>query len=172
MTLPFKTIWIVGASTGIGRTTALAFARAGCQVAASARSADQLASLVVEGQGRIYAYPLDSTNRDAVIAAQAKITADIGIIDAVLYCAATWSNDANSQATAAIVRPVFEVNIFGALNVIEAALPAMKSRRSGRLALISSVAGFRGLPRALAYGSSKAALTHIAEALKYECDIT
>jgi NAD(P)-dependent dehydrogenase (short-subunit alcohol dehydrogenase family) len=170
MTLPFKTIWIVGASTGIGRTTALAFARAGCQVAASARSADQLAGLVVEGQGQIYAYPLDSTNRDAVIAAQAKITADIGIIDAVLYCAATWSNDANSQATAAIVRPVFEVNIFGALNVIEAVLPAMKSRRSGRLALISSVAGFRGLPRALAYGSSKAALTHIAEALKYECD--
>ncbi len=170
MNIPFKTIWIVGASTGIGRDTALAFARAGVKVAASARSADALNQLVVEGKGAITAYPLDSTDRDGVLATYARIVADLGSIEAVLYCAAAWSNDANSQATAAIVRPVFEVNIFGALNVIEAVLPAMKAQRSGRLALISSVAGFRGLPRALSYGSSKAALTHIAEALKFECD--
>ncbi len=170
MSIGFKTIWIVGASSGIGRTTAIAFAKAGVRVAASARSVEGLASLVAEAPDHISAYPLDSTDRAAVMAVHDAVTADFGSIEAVLYCAASWSNDPATQATAAIVRPVFEVNIFGCLNVIEAALPGMKARRAGRIALISSVAGFRGLPRALAYGSSKAALTHIAEALKYECD--
>jgi short-subunit dehydrogenase len=90
-------------------------------------------------------------------------------LDAVLYCAATWNNDPSSQAKAESVRPVFDVNIFGCLHVLEAILPSFKERRAGHIALVSSVAGFRGLPRALSYGASKAAMTHIAEALVFEC---
>jgi short-subunit dehydrogenase len=170
MNIPFTSVWIVGASSGIGRSVALAFANAGIRVAASARSAEGLASLVAEGRGRISAFPLDSTDAAATMAVSGDIERTLGPIEAVLYCAATWSNDTATQATVAAIRPVYEVNIFGCLNVIEATLPAMKSRRAGRIAIISSVAGFRGLPRALAYGSSKAALTHIAEGLKFECD--
>jgi short-subunit dehydrogenase len=170
MSIPFKTIWIVGASTGIGRSVALAFAKAGVTVAASARSAEGLATLVAEGAGKISAYPVDSTDASGILQTATQIRESLGAIDAVLYCAATWSNDTATQATVAAIRPVFEVNIFGCLNVIEAVLPTMKANRAGQIAIISSVAGFRGLPRALAYGSSKAALTHIAEGLKFECD--
>ena len=170
MTVPFKRLWIIGASTGIGRDTALAFAKAGVEVIASARSEAALASLPLESGGRIFPYPLDVADHAATQAARARIEAERGPIDAMLFAAATWSNSKDSQATAAIIRPVFEVNIFGALNAIEAVLPAMKASKAGHIAIISSVAGFRGLPNAMAYGASKAALTHIAEALKFECD--
>jgi NAD(P)-dependent dehydrogenase (short-subunit alcohol dehydrogenase family) len=167
-----KTVWIVGASTGIGRFTALAFAKAGTRVVASARSADGLATLAAEApEGMILALPLDATDREACLAGFAQAEAMLGApLDAVMACAATWNNDRGSQANAGAVRPLFEVNVFGALHLTEAALAAMGPRRSGRIAIVSSVAGFRGLPRALAYGASKAALTHIAEAMKFECD--
>jgi NAD(P)-dependent dehydrogenase (short-subunit alcohol dehydrogenase family) len=169
--LPFRSIWIIGASTGIGRAAALAFARSGVTVLASARGADGLASLAAEAPtGTVIPYPLDVTNRDAVLAAVPALETQLGHpLEAMLFCAATWSNDPDSQAKDSAVRPVFEVNIFGCLHALEAVLPGMKARRKGNVALISSVAGFRGLPRALAYGSSKAAMTHMAEALWFEC---
>jgi NAD(P)-dependent dehydrogenase (short-subunit alcohol dehydrogenase family) len=169
MSIPFKTIWIVGASTGIGRDTALAFARGGVKVAASARRPELLDALVAEGGGNITAFPLDVTDTTNVAHVAGQVRAHFGEIDTVLYAAATWNNDIGSQARVAAVAPMFEVNIYGALRVIEAVLPRMKERRAGRFVVISSVAGFRGLPRALAYGASKAALTHIAECLRFEC---
>jgi NAD(P)-dependent dehydrogenase (short-subunit alcohol dehydrogenase family) len=169
MAVPFKNIWIIGASTGIGRDTALAFARKGVKVAVSARRPELLQALAAEGSGNITAYPLDVSDTANVAAVAAAVRAQFGEIDAVLYAAATWNNDTTSQAKVSAIAPMFEVNIYGALRVIEAVLPRMKERRAGRLVVISSVAGFRGLPRALAYGASKAALTHIAEALRFEC---
>jgi short-subunit dehydrogenase len=170
MSIAFKNIWIIGASTGIGRDTALAFARAGIKVAASARRPDLLDALVADGGGNISAFPLDVTDATNVAHVASQVRNHFGEIDTVLYAAATWNNDSSSQARVAAIAPMFEVNIYGALRVIEAVLPRMKERRTGRLVLISSVAGFRGLPRALAYGASKAALTHIAEALRFECE--
>jgi NAD(P)-dependent dehydrogenase (short-subunit alcohol dehydrogenase family) len=169
MTLTFKTLWIVGASTGIGRDTALAFARAGVQVAASARTAAQLQALVAEGGGNIAAFPLDVADSTAVARVAQEVRAHLGEIDALLFAAATWNNDRESQAKVSAIAPVFDINIYGVLRVLEALLPRMKERRFGRITLISSVAGFRGLPRAMAYGASKAALTHIAECLRFEC---
>jgi NAD(P)-dependent dehydrogenase (short-subunit alcohol dehydrogenase family) len=170
MAVPFKNIWIIGGSTGIGRDTALAFARKGVQVAVSARRPELLQALAADGGGHITAYPLDVSDTANVATVAAQVRAQFGEIDAVLYAAATWNNDTTSQAKISAIAPMFEVNVYGALRVIEAVLPRMKERRAGRLVVISSVAGFRGLPRALAYGASKAALTHIAEALRFECD--
>jgi NAD(P)-dependent dehydrogenase (short-subunit alcohol dehydrogenase family) len=170
MSIPFNNVWIVGASTGIGRDTALAFARAGVKVAASARRPELLDALVAEGGGNIKAFPLDVTDTANVTQIADQVRSHFGEINTVLYAAATWNNDTGSQARVSAVAPMFEVNIYGALRVIEAVLPRMKEQRAGRLVLISSVAGFRGLPRALAYGASKAALTHIAECLRFECD--
>ncbi len=169
MSVPFKTLWIVGASTGIGRDTALAFARAGVKVAASARNVAQLQSLVEAGNGNIAAFPLDVANGAAVAQAAEDVRAHLGDIDAVLFAAATWNNDTGSQAKVSIIAPMFDINIYGVLRVVEAVLPRMKEQRRGRITLISSVAGFRGLPRGMAYGASKAALTHIAECLRLEC---
>jgi NAD(P)-dependent dehydrogenase (short-subunit alcohol dehydrogenase family) len=169
MTIPFQTLWIVGASTGIGRDTALAFARAGVKVAASARNVAQLQALVAEGGGNIAAFPLDVADGAAVAQVAQDVRAHLGTIEAVLFAAAAWNNDKGSQAKVSVIAPMFEVNIHGALRVIEAVLPRMKEQRRGRITLISSVAGFRGLPRGMAYGASKAALTHIAECLRLEC---
>lgn len=170
MAYPFKSIWIVGASTGIGRATALEFARRGVTVFASARRAELLEELAREAPaGSIIPVPVDATDHDAMQAAWTRIEASHGVPDALLYSAATHAPERTGQAVARICRPVFELNVMGCLNMLEAALPAMRARRSGRVAMISSAAGFRGLPRALAYGASKAALTHIAEALWFEC---
>jgi NADP-dependent 3-hydroxy acid dehydrogenase YdfG len=170
--VPFRSIWIIGASTGIGHACALAFAAHGVRVVASARSQDALDALSKEAGDHADILPLclDVTDQTAVQEALPKLEAQLAApLDALLYCAATWNNDPSSQAKADSVRPVFEVNVFGCLHVLEAVLPKFKERRCGHIALVSSVAGFRGLPRALSYGASKAAMTHIAEALVFEC---
>ncbi len=170
MNPPFKHIWIIGASSGIGRDTALAFAKTGTKVIASARSQGALDTLVKAGGGMINAYAFDVSDREATLKACDAIDLKYGPVDALLFAAATWSNSKESQASTPVIKPVFETNVYGALNAVEAVLAKMKRRHSGHIAIISSVAGFRGLPNAMAYGASKAALTHIAEALKFECD--
>lgn len=165
-----QSIWIVGASTGIGRATALEFARRGVRVLASARRAALLEELAREApDGRIIPVPVDAADRSAMAAAYTGIRAAHGVPDALLFAAATHAPEGACQASTRIIGPVFDVNINACLHMLDAALPDMRARKSGRVAIISSVAGFRGLPRALAYGASKAALTHIAEALWFEC---
>ena len=169
MTLPFKSIWIVGASSGIGRHTALAMARAGVTVIASARSADDLNALADEGPpGGIIPIPFDATDPEAAQAAFRLVKQSVGELDALLYGAATWAPDEERLVSREAVEKVYRVNILGCLNVLELVVPHMQERRTGRIAVISSVAGFRGLPRALAYGSSKAALTHMCETLRLQ----
>lgn len=170
MTGKITSIWIVGASSGIGRATALEFAKAGATVFASARRAPLLETLAAQApSGRIVPIPVDACDREAMLAAYACIEADHGVPAALLFAAAIPPPEEGSQAVAPVLTPVFDLNVYGCLHMLEAALPSLRARRSGRVAIISSVAGFRGLPRALAYGASKAALTHIAEALWFEC---
>lgn len=165
----FQTLWLVGASSGIGRETALAFARAGVTVIASARRQGELAALAAEGPvGKIIPLAMDVADPASIAAALATARERAGAIEALLYAAATWTPETESAVSVAAVRHVFEVNLFGCLAVIEAVLPQMQQARRGRIAIVSSVAGFRGLPRALAYGASKAALTHIAETLRLQ----
>lgn len=170
MALSFNSIWIVGASTGIGRATALEFAKAGVTVFASARREHLLEELAAQAPaGRIIPFPVDAANREAMLAAYARIEAEHGTPGALLFAAAMSAPENGSQAIAPVLAPMFDLNVYGCLHMLEAALPALRSQGKGRVAIISSVAGFRGLPRALAYGASKAALTHIAEALWFEC---
>ena len=167
--LPFRTIWIVGASSGIGRDTALQMAAAGASVVASARSRDELDALAQDcPSGRIVPVSVDVTDKAAVEKAYSEAVAAVGPIEAVLFGAATWAPDSEMQVSSAQVEKVYKVNVFGCLNVLETVLPDMKAAHFGRIAVISSVAGFRGLPRALAYGSSKAALTHMMETLRLQ----
>lgn len=165
---PGAVVWIIGASTGIGRALSLALSAEGATVIASARRGDLLEALVREapGPGRVIAMPLDAQDTAAVVKAAQDIEADIGPIDLALYGAAAWTASKREPLTAAEFAAKFDVNVMGAVRMLEAVLPPMRARGRGHVAVISSVAGYRGLPRAAAYGASKAALINLCESLR------
>ncbi len=160
-----KSIWLVGASTGIGRATAALLHARGARVIVSARSADTLAQFVAEHPGA-RAVPLDVTDRVAVRAA-AKALEQEGGIDGMVYCAGHYTAmDADAIDLDDMLRHV-DINYVGALHLLDAVLPGML-RAKGRqpfVSLVGSVAGYAGLPRSLAYGPTKAALINLAQTL-------
>jgi len=165
-----KLAWITGASTGIGRVLALRLARDGWRVAASARSAEHLRTLESEGGGAVQIYPLDVTDAGAAADVAVEIMRDLGPIDLVVANAGTHAATPAAGFDAAVVRRLVEVNLLGAANTLAAAMPDMIRRRAGQIAVVASVAGYRGLPSAAAYSASKAALIALAEGLKFDLD--
>lgn len=157
-------MWITGASTGIGRELALKLAARGIQVAASARSASRLASL---GSG-ITPYPLDVTDADAVAETVALIERELGPIDLAVLGAGTYTPLTADQFSTAAMRSTLETNLMGVVHGMAELLPRMRQRGRGHVSFIASVAGYRGLPKAFAYGASKAALINMAESLQPE----
>jgi NADP-dependent 3-hydroxy acid dehydrogenase YdfG len=169
VTTPPGLIWITGASAGIGRALALRMARDGWRVAASARRADELAELAREAgglPGTIHAYPLDVTDQAAVWEAVATIEHELGAIDVSVLNAGTHEPTPAATFAAATLRRLLEVNVIGVANGLEAVLPRLIARRTGRVAIVASVAGYGGLPNAAAYGATKAALINLAEAMR------
>ena len=163
-----KTVWLVGASTGIGRATASALHSAGAQVVASARNRSALEQFAAEHKGS-EALALDATDSAAMRAAAARIVERHGAIDLALYCAGTYAAMRATEFNLEVARRHVEVNYVGALLLLDAVLPQLllqgANGRGGHLSLVSSVAGFRGLPQSLAYGPTKAALINLAETL-------
>lgn len=157
--------WIIGASTGIGHALALQLAHEGDKLVVSARRADKLAELQALSND-VEAYALDVTDSDAVKKAVEEIERLHGPITRLIYAAAYWEPGKASAISLDAFRPAYEVNLFGCVGVLEAVIPKMRVRRAGHIALISSVAGYRGLPRAEAYGSSKSAMTYLAESMR------
>jgi short-subunit dehydrogenase len=160
----WKTIWITGASTGIGRELALKLAAAGATVAVSARSAEKLAELA-SASPNIRAFPLDVTDLEATKIVAANIVADIGPIDLAILGAGLWIPMSGDTFDAAALTQSMAVNYSGTANAIGALLTGMTSRKSGHIAVIASVAGYRGLPQAVAYAPTKAALINLCETL-------
>jgi NAD(P)-dependent dehydrogenase (short-subunit alcohol dehydrogenase family) len=170
-----RNVWLVGASTGIGQACADQLHALGANVFVSARKAALLDEWVArhpgadpQGRPRAVALPLDVTDRRALQFAAEAITAR-GPLDLVVYCAGYYVPvDARDYKLEEMLRHQ-EVNYVGALYLIEAVLPALRQQAArgegGHLSLVSSVAGYRGLPRSLAYGPTKAALINLAEAL-------
>jgi NAD(P)-dependent dehydrogenase (short-subunit alcohol dehydrogenase family) len=158
-----RTVWLVGASSGIGRALAEALHTAGARVAASARNAQALQALA-DGHPGLRALPLDVGDASAVRQAAERLQADGGI-DCVVYCAGHYKPLRATAFDLAEMLRHDQVNYVGALHVLDAVLPGLLARGSGHISLISSVAGFRGLPLSLAYGPTKAALINLAETL-------
>jgi len=165
--LPWKTVWITGASTGIGREVAVQLAAQGISVAVSARSADKLKSIGANA----HPYPLDVTERATVTETAARIEADLGPIDLALFGAGTYAPVSPDNIDAAQFATMMDVNYMGVVNGLAAVLPHMRQRRTGQISWIASVAGYRGLPKAASYGPTKAALINLAESLKPELDL-
>lgn len=158
-----RRVWLVGASTGIGLACAQALRAAGAQVVVSARKAQGVQDWAAQDAG-VQWHALDVGEPLQVQAAARAILAQ-GPLDLLVYAAGYYQAQ---RATAMDIEDLLQhdkVNYQGALQVIHAVLPSMLARQSGHISLLSSVAGWRGLPNGLAYGPTKAALTHLAETL-------
>ncbi|MES2946304.1 MAG: SDR family NAD(P)-dependent oxidoreductase [Pseudomonadota bacterium] len=158
-----KTVWLVGASSGIGQATAHALHGRGAKVFVSARNRAALDVFAQQHPGSV-ALPLDAADAESVkIAAQSIVQA--GPLDLVLYCAGYYREMRATEFDLSGMLRHQQVNYIGALYVLDAVLPHFLARKAGHISLISSVAGYRGLPKSLAYGPSKAALINLAETL-------
>jgi short-subunit dehydrogenase len=165
MAAAWRTAWITGASSGIGRALAIALAARGVKVAASARSADRLAELASAHPG-IVPLPLDVTDLSAMRQAARSVATTLGGLDLAVLSAGIWEPMGAHTFSAATAARCMAVNYQGVVNGIEAALAPMLACGAGQLALIASVAGYRGVPRTLAYGPTKAALINLSEGLR------
>jgi short-subunit dehydrogenase len=155
--------WVVGASSGIGAELARELRRRGARLAVSARRPDDLRA--VAGQNMLVV-PVDVTDPHAVSAAADQVRRGLGDIDVVVWCAGYWERfDAANWAPQAFDRHV-QVNLLGLNNVLAAVLPPMAKARKGHIVGIASVAGYRGIPGAEAYGATKAAQINLLEALR------
>ncbi|USE37190.1 SDR family NAD(P)-dependent oxidoreductase [Endozoicomonas sp. SCSIO W0465] len=164
-------IWITGASQGIGEAVAIAMARAGMVVAASARNVERLAALANQSTdltGSIAPYPLDVTDQAAVKMTVDKIIAQHGGIDQAILNAGTYIPSPATGFTSDAVRQQVELNLMGVCHCLEPLITYMTGRGKGTIAMNASLAGYRGLPRAAGYGASKAALINMAESLNTE----
>lgn len=161
-----KHIWLVGASAGIGAALAKALASAGATLTVSARNFELLSALVQEMAGNAHrAITLDVTDAVSVDAAWAKVT-DTTFPDMVIYNAGAYEPMAATEFDLKKIEQIVDVNFRGALRVLSHVIPAFVARDAGHIALVGSVAGYRGLPGAMGYGASKAALIHFAENLR------
>lgn len=168
MGLPQGIDWVTGASSGIGRGLALRLASAGRQVAASARRAEELERLAAEAAGlpgRIFPLPLDVTDEAACRAAVGEIERVHGPLALAVLNAGSHQPDSAHDLRPAAVRALVELNVMGTVNALAAALPPLLARGRGQIALVASLAGYRGLPTAAAYGLTKAGLINLAESL-------
>lgn len=159
-----KVVWLVGASTGIGRATAALLHQRGARVIVSARSAPALEAFALAHAGS-EALALDVTDRDAMRSAAAHLVASCGRIDLAVYCAGTYQAMRATEFDLDVALRHQQVNYVGALHLLDAILPVLLRQNAGHLSLVSSVAGYRGLPQAMAYGPTKAALINLAETL-------
>jgi NAD(P)-dependent dehydrogenase (short-subunit alcohol dehydrogenase family) len=163
-----QVVWIVGASSGIGRATAERLHALGARVAVSARNATALADFT-RGRAGTWALPADAGERGALAGAAEELLRDAGRIDLAVYCAGHYTPQ---NATAYDLDQMLQhqqVNVVGALHFLDAVLPPLLAQaaagRPAHLSLVASVAGYRGLPKALAYGPTKAAMINLAEVL-------
>ena len=159
-----RTAWVVGASTGIGAATAAWLHARGAHVVVSARNAAALTEFATQHRGAQVA-PLDVTDAAQVQAVADRLRAEGRRLDLVMYCAGHYRAMRADGFDLDEQRRHWAVNYEGALHVLAAVLPTLRAQRGGHLSLVSSVAGFRGLPKSLAYGPTKAALINLAENL-------
>jgi NADP-dependent 3-hydroxy acid dehydrogenase YdfG len=166
-----KIIFLTGASSGIGEGIALALARKGATLLLVARRADVLRELAsrcksVGGDARVFA--LDVTDSDAVLRAVEQAIKEFGWIDVMIANAGISGTIDVQKMSAAEVTKVINTNLVGAVNATSAILPKMLERGEGQLVAISSLAGYRGLPKSSAYCASKAGMIAFFESIRLD----
>ena len=157
-------VWIIGASSGIGAALAVALLDRGASVAVSARRTEALRA-VVAGHGAARVLAFDFTDGTAFAAACDELFRNWGGIDLVVFCAGAYAPMRAWQLDANDIDRMLDINLRAPMAAAAQLIPRLLEQGSGALAFVSSVAGFRGLPKAAAYGPTKAALINFAETL-------
>ena len=162
-----KNIWITGASSGIGKALAIKFANEGWQVAASARRESLLKELSNQ-YTNIQSFPLDVTDSDKCKSVFKDIVEKFENIEICVFGTGIHDPQSEKKFNLEKIKKIMEVNFFGTMNSINSVYDYFGQRKVGQISIISSVAGYRGLPAAGAYCASKSALTSYAESLHFE----
>src|SRR3990170_4638593 len=166
-----STVIVTGASSGIGRAAAAPVAPAGSNVVLASRNSEALEALAQELgglPGRRLVVPTDVSDRDAVLAMVERTMEEFGSIEVLVNNAGLGLNATVTEGSLENIRRVFEVNFFGAVNCIQAAVPHMKQRRRGAIAIVSSVVGRLAPPYSGAYSATKGALNALTDSLRLE----
>ena len=159
-----KVIWITGGSSGIGKSLAYKFANEGWQVAISARR-ENLLKEISESNEKIKSFPLDVTDKVKCKEVFEQIKNYYGDLDICFFSTGTWSPKEEKDIDVEQIENVFKVNFFGTINTIKAVEGHFKNKKNGIITIVSSIAGYRGLPNTTGYGPSKSALISLAESL-------
>jgi len=166
-----KRVWLTGASYGIGKALAEELAARGAKLALTARSRDKLNTLRDELKGKaedVLVLPGDVTDADAIAGIVAQINDAWGGVDILIANAGTHVfTEPDQTFDAEEYLGLMDLNYGGVLRCIEAVLPDMLERKAGQLVGVASLAGYRALPRAAAYGASKSALHHFLESVRF-----
>ena len=162
-----KNVWITGASSGIGKALAIKFANEGWQVAASARRENLLKDLNNQ-YPNIHSFPLDVKNEDETKNIFQNIVEKFQTVDIAVFCTGIHDPESEKKLSSEKIREIMETNFFGTLNCVMAVNTYFREKKNGHISIVSSVAGYRGLPAASGYCASKSALTSLAESLYFD----
>jgi len=166
--------WITGASSGIGRQLALDLAKEGWTVAVTARSENELKNLARQSEalkGTIHAFPGNVSDTALMAGICSAIQGELGEIALLIANAGIYLPQDGLNGDVEAYRKSFDVNLMGAVNVLLPVIQAMKQAGRGQIAVVSSVAGYGGLPTSAAYGATKAGLINLVESLKFDLDL-
>ncbi|PYS98998.1 MAG: hypothetical protein DMF63_13070 [Acidobacteria bacterium] len=167
-----KIILLTGASSGIGEALAIALAKRGAILGLVARREEMLkdlASRCEQAGGTARVFAVDVTDAEALQHAADMLRNEFGRIDILIANAGIGGNNSETRSLQPdAVRKVIDINLIGAVNAVHAVLPDMLAKKSGHLVAISSLAGFRGLPKSAAYSASKAGMTAFFESVRLD----
>ena len=161
-----KKIWITGASSGIGKAVAEKFAKEGWQVAVSARRKEILDQMAKDHN--ISSFPLDVVDEQNCKITFQKIISEFTEIDLCIFCSGTYDPKKEKEIDIKQSKFIMDVNYFGVLNCVKSVEKYFKDKKNGHISIVSSIAGYRGLPNSSGYGPSKAALNNFAESIYFD----
>jgi len=162
-----KKIWITGASTGIGKALAIKFANEGWTVAISARRENLLLDLC-KVNSNIHSFPLDVSNLEDAKITFKNIIKKLDDIDLCIFATGIYDSNTEKEINIEKMQEVMKINFFGTANCVKAVEKNFKDKKKGHISIVSSVAGYGGLPNSSGYGPSKAALINLAESLYFD----
>lgn len=163
-----KTIWVIGAGSGIGKALAIALSREGHQLILSGRRVDRLEALKSEHiQGAMIA-PIDITKENELVEAYTQIKSTFDQVDSVICMSADYQPMTIDNLDLKRCQNILDTNLMAAFLVLHTVVPDMKSRGQGQIVFCGSVAGYRGLPNAQPYSAAKAGLINLAETARLE----
>jgi len=162
-----KRIWLVGASSGIGAALAKRLLAAGAHVVISSRRLEQL-NQIAAGHAHAHAVAFDVTQTEAWPQALSKAIEHLGVIDLVIMGAARYDPTHSWEIDLAQVEKSFDLNVVSMYRGLSFIVPTLLAQGAGGIAMIASISAYTGLPRALIYGATKAALNNLAQTLYFE----